>query len=331
MTNEHNYKLLDCNRKAILGLPSGAVHLWLVYYMHESEAQESYLSLSRLELITGWDRKTVIKWRDYLKENGWLIETGDHASDRYAKPTQGSHRVPVVRVDDPNKGSGIIQLEEKSGSGEFLGGKIPPKVSSSLSGSASGSASNSPQLGVCAFSARLGSESKLAETAALLGEKIKAEPRPQTKIKKQYVAKDGTPYPEDFFTNTVAWPDNNARTKWLCAHDPDYKPIRTMEEVETEDFLREMEEEPEQYVVPQFRTPARPRGEKPTRKPKPELLSGWRWVTSMDFPDLHGRHALPYCESDLWECSDVCLLSPDGKPYCLSCYEAQHGSNAKGA
>jgi hypothetical protein len=50
------YKVLDCQRKGILGLPSGAVHLWLAYWMHESEDNESYLStrtLTRLPLFAG--------------------------------------------------------------------------------------------------------------------------------------------------------------------------------------------------------------------------------------------------------------------------------------
>ena len=185
MSNQPKYKLLDCERKAVLGLPSGAVHLWLVYYMHESEAQESYLSLSRLELITGWDRKTVIKWRDYLKEKGWLIETGDHASDRYTKPTQGSHRVPVVRVDDPNKGSGKIPLQEKSGSGEFLGGKIPPKVY----GYGSSSSSLSPSDDAYPTSTDKGMHRLAAERH---GENQK----PQTKTNRKSVAPDGTSWPE---------------------------------------------------------------------------------------------------------------------------------------
>jgi hypothetical protein len=282
MSSEHNYKLLDCDRKAILSLPSGAVHLWLVYYMHESEAGESYLSLRRLELITGWDRKTVIKWRDYLKEHGWLVETGDHASDRYARPTQGSHRVPVVKVDDPNKGSGVIPLPEKSGSGEFLGGKIPPKVSSSLSGSGSGSAFNSPQYGVSSFRLSSGSAAApLAGEANPLVEEIKTKPesKPEPKSKsKEYAAKDGTPFPEDFF----AWTDNSKRIAWLCDHDPGFRPSHTMAEVNDKkleklkaeieagyvDLLDDLVDDVRDEEVFRSLMYGRPRGEKATPKPK---------------------------------------------------------------
>jgi hypothetical protein len=47
------------------------------------------------------DTKTVMKWRRYLVENGWLVETGEVAGSKYEEPTTGSWKVPVVRVDDP--------------------------------------------------------------------------------------------------------------------------------------------------------------------------------------------------------------------------------------
>jgi hypothetical protein len=102
---EGKYKLLDCNRKDILGLPSGAVHLWLTYYMNESEGGESWLSLRKIEIITGMVKNTIIKWQRYLLEHGWLVETGETAGDKYTNPTNGSWKVPVLRVDHPKGGS----------------------------------------------------------------------------------------------------------------------------------------------------------------------------------------------------------------------------------
>ena len=139
------YKVLDCQRKGILGLPSGAVHLWLTYWMHESEDNESYLSTRTLAAIMNVDRNTVMKWQQYLLANGWLQLTGSSAADKYEKSTPGASKVPTLRVDDPLKGSlaekisheergGIIQPE---GGGNLIGGKIQPKVYGSGSVSSS--------------------------------------------------------------------------------------------------------------------------------------------------------------------------------------------------
>lgn len=134
--NEKLFKILDCNRKDILGLPSGAVHLWFCFYMHESEHQESYLSLNRIEAITGMSRKTIIRWREFLIEGGWLLAVGATAADRYSNPTRGANKVLVMRVNDPIKG-GIGKTTPPEGSEEIpsTGGvenlhhpKIPPKV-----------------------------------------------------------------------------------------------------------------------------------------------------------------------------------------------------------
>jgi hypothetical protein len=139
------YKVLDCQRKGILGLPSGAVHVWLAYWMHESEDNESYISTRALAAITNMDRNTVMKWQRYLLANGWLKLTGGSAADKYDNPTRGASKVLAMRVDDPLKGclaekinheegGGNIQPE---GGGSLIGGKIQPKVSGS--GSVSGS------------------------------------------------------------------------------------------------------------------------------------------------------------------------------------------------
>ena len=126
------YKVLDCQRKGILGLPSGAVHLWLAYWMNESEDNESYLSTRTLAAIMNVDRNTVMKWQQYLLSNGWLKLTGGSAADKYDNPTRGASKVLTMRVDDPLKGC----LAEKIGHEEG-GGKIQPKVYGSGSVSSS--------------------------------------------------------------------------------------------------------------------------------------------------------------------------------------------------
>jgi hypothetical protein len=195
--------------------------------MHESEYDESWLSLRALEKVTHMDRKTIIKWQRYLFEHGWLVKTGATAAERYSKATVGSHKVPVVRVDDPTPtvskeetvSGGIIPLPEDAG-GIFLGGKIPPKVSGygSASGSQLGLDSFSPSSSSLAINVNrsLGQENEKAipygdvpPTAA------EPEPTPKSKptpvVRKPKSAPDGTPYPEGFNSWT-----NPERCLWLC-------------------------------------------------------------------------------------------------------------------
>lgn len=130
------YKVLDCQRKGILGLPSGAVHLWLAYWMHESEDNESYLSTRTLAAIMNVDRNTVMKWQQYLLANGWLKLTGGSAADKYDNPTRGASKVLTMRVDDPLKEC-LAKIGHEGGGGNLIGEKIQPKVSGSGSGSSS--------------------------------------------------------------------------------------------------------------------------------------------------------------------------------------------------
>src|SRR5271157_1700009 len=93
-------KVLDCNRKAVLSLPHGAFKLWMCYYMHENDVQQSYVSLRRVQKVTGLDTKTIMKWQRWMLERGWLVDTGETAADMYGdEATGGSRRVPVLRVD----------------------------------------------------------------------------------------------------------------------------------------------------------------------------------------------------------------------------------------
>jgi hypothetical protein len=219
------YKLLDCNRKEILGLPSGAVRLWLTYRMYESEYDESWLSLRALEEITHMDRKTIIKWQKYLFEHGWLVKTGATAAERYSKPTPGSHKVPVVRVDDPTSkvskeeaaGGGIIPLPEDAG-GIFLGGKIPPKVSGYGSASAFDSSSSCHSSSALAINVnRRSGQEKAIPFGDVPPTAVEPEPTPKPKptpvVQKPKSAPDGTPYPEGFNSWT-----NPERCLWLEKH-----------------------------------------------------------------------------------------------------------------
>lgn len=105
------YKLLDPTRKAVLMLPPTAFKLWVAYWMFESDEQEAYPSLDRLERDTNMSRPTIIKARKYLLDTGWLIKLTGSAAEKYANPSRGSHTVSIYRVDDPTKGKEIIPQE----------------------------------------------------------------------------------------------------------------------------------------------------------------------------------------------------------------------------
>src|ERR1035437_6648559 len=124
---ERRYKLLDCDRKDILRLPSGAVHVWLALWMHSSMDEEIYVSLTALENATGLDRKTIIKWRDWLLEKGWLLQLEGSAAERYSKPSPGSSQVLIYRVNDPK-----VEIFHQWRTSTT--GNIPPKVYISGSG-----------------------------------------------------------------------------------------------------------------------------------------------------------------------------------------------------
>jgi len=238
--DETRLKILDGNRKGVLQLPSGAVHLWFAYYMCESEGREAYPSVRTLAKLTNLDPKTVNKWQRYLLENGWLVRVGGHASDRYTKATQGSHRTPILRVDDPTKGVGNIptasegvspKLKElewgvgdiPTGVGNYLVGNIPTKVSGSVSGSYSGSGSDSSSVRTMAKSS-LACEQDDATHPSPTGIETtptpepKAKPTPKTpaspvEVKRKHLPKYTEPFPVDFNSWT-----NLARLEWTEKH-----------------------------------------------------------------------------------------------------------------
>ena len=109
-------KVLDCNRKAVLGLPPAAFKLWMTYYMNEDDSQESWMSIPELEAQSGLSRHTVVDKTEYLLRTGWLVDTGKTAADKWIQmgktPTHGSYQVHVYRVDDPT--SAKFALEEKA-------------------------------------------------------------------------------------------------------------------------------------------------------------------------------------------------------------------------
>lgn len=128
LSGHGRYKLLDPNRKAVLSLPPTALKLWLTYWMFESDEQEAYPSLDRLEQVTHMDRKTILKQREYLLETGWLVKLTGTAAERYSKPTRGANTIAVYRVDDPTKGGKILPLDKRVEN--LHPPKFPPNVCS---------------------------------------------------------------------------------------------------------------------------------------------------------------------------------------------------------
>jgi hypothetical protein len=216
------YKLLDCERTAILGLPSGAVHLWLCYYMHESEGGESWLSQGTIMRVTGMSKPTVIKWQRYLLSHGWLVSTGESAAQKYTNATHGAHRVPVVRVDDPTSG-GKESLPPKN----FTQGSCSGSGCASAFESESSSKSDAVSHHCLTEDQNSNKQTKNPEPkpAPVQAASPVAQPplavqpsltrngsRPPLRPK---LAPDGTPYPAGF----NKW-KNAERLTWLTEHTP---------------------------------------------------------------------------------------------------------------
>ena len=219
------YKVLDCQRKGILGLPSGAVHLWLAYWMHESKDNESYLSTRTLAAIMNVDRGTVMKWQQYLLANGWLTLTGGSAADKFEKPTRGASKVLTMRVDDPLKGGLVENFSHEEGGGNLTGGKIQPKVYGSGSVSSSRCVTvpaTSPAVAIAmpphgeTFSLRSNDEGQNQEQNQEPNQNQKQNPvrsasavKPQRKQSPKY----DSPFPAEFDAWSVL-----ARAEWVELH-----------------------------------------------------------------------------------------------------------------
>jgi len=221
-------KILDCNRKNILGLPDGALKLWLTYYMNEDDDDESWISIPEIEAQTGMGRTSIVKWTAFLRKNKWLVDTGKTAADkllaRGRMPSSNAHQVKVYRVDDPTSSKNEL----------LTSSEVELKVYSY--GSGSGSASNP-----LPDSLLIHSESNQQENSGSALEEIKATPKPKPKTqtrresvsmpngmgsksepkeekpktKKPRAFPDGVPWPKNFDRLT-----NAERTELILAHTP---------------------------------------------------------------------------------------------------------------
>lgn len=200
--------ILDRSRKAVLALPSGALHLWLCYWMNEDDEKESYASQGEIKTQTGLSIPTIVAWTKYLVRQGWLVPTGKTAYDkllaRGKMPSANSKQVIVYRVNDPTPKKSLgVPLKNFEG---YTTKNILDKVSCSGSGFDSGSCSSTP---TNADNAWAGEQEE---------EKVKGNTKTQTNGKTKSghrAAADGTPWPEGFDSK---W-SNLQRTNWLKLHD----------------------------------------------------------------------------------------------------------------
>src|ERR1700734_774732 len=102
--SEPIWELLRCG-----GRNSGAVHLFLAY-LNIAQYGEAYPSTYTLSKLTNMDRHTIMKWQEWLLENGWLEKTGETAADKYENPPRGANKVPVLRLSD--KALGCMKLSD---------------------------------------------------------------------------------------------------------------------------------------------------------------------------------------------------------------------------
>lgn len=180
------YKLLDCDDRELLRMPDGALKLYMFYRMCGDEMEESFYSLRGISAITGQDKNTIMKWRDYLLQHGRLVETDETAADRYKKATRGAHEIPVMRVSE-----NFIQENAKDDGEKVSENLTHPKIQTKVYGSGSSSVSSSLSIGGMAGSRSTNPPRALAEKAE---EKTQTEnPKPKTRR----AAKDGTPVPLD--------------------------------------------------------------------------------------------------------------------------------------
>ena len=208
LSEKLNIKLLDCDRREVLKLPSGAVHLWFALYMVENEFNESYRSTRTLAKMMNVNKDTVTKWMNYLMQTGWVVNVGATAADRYSNPTPNAHQVPVVRVDDPTKRPKVSDtnpIKEKCPKFSTVR-KTRTKV-------VVVGCSSSDVDGICNMSHVVNSPSPKETKSQTEKPKTPGASAPPQSAARKKAAADGTPYPLDFDSWT-----NLARCAWLERH-----------------------------------------------------------------------------------------------------------------
>jgi hypothetical protein len=213
-------KVLDCDQKAVLGIPPAAFKLLMCCFMNEDVDDESYMSQKEVKGQTGMGVTTIVKWSRWLKENGWLVDTGKTAYDKLLArgkvPSANSKQVPVYRAV-------LTPLQN-------LEGDTTSESEDKVSGSSSYSLSCTKAVTTTVSSSR-DSRPTSVESKAVKNQDPK-NPKPENQTphgprRMRRTAEDGTPYPPDFdsWTNSkrIAWNEAHRDAEHACGKADVYK------------------------------------------------------------------------------------------------------------
>ncbi len=237
-------------------LSGNELQVWMQYYLHTDLELTAFLSNEALVDATGVGIVTVKLCKASVIKKGWLVSTGQ------TRKGQGQYDVNVMQVKLPWLPDWKATVVDYSYFGSVLGGldrgteSVPPTVVQNLypeGSSALASAVASAPAGD-SDSAR---DSTSSRVASLLKTK-QTKPKPTAtestsspvplKPGKIRLAKDGTPYPPDFFS----WPSNTDRTVWLAQHDPDPKVQAELAKFLAKPVSKPKSEEEEEIDVDKF-------------------------------------------------------------------------------
>jgi hypothetical protein len=97
------FKKFYCDRPNVFLIPAPAFKVWMYHYVREGTNRESWPSLPKICKALNMGENSVLKWRKWLIDNGWLVKTGERDS------RSGMFSVPVMRVKNgtiPDTSSG---------------------------------------------------------------------------------------------------------------------------------------------------------------------------------------------------------------------------------
>jgi len=222
-SGQKRYKLLDCECKELLKLKGSLLRVLLAQFMGGDDNEESWLSNTSVMELTGLSEKAVINARKELVRDGWMQATGETAAQKYEKPRHGARQVKVYSLTSV-KFTPVKSTDKVYGYG-----------SRSESATATHSGSSTRDDG---DDSKQNQKPKAKPTPAVPSVPVSATP---PKVKRSKLAKDGTPWPDDFNSWT-----NPERCRWLDDHDPS-KPKREYDPEYEEAWvqikkLQEMEE-----------------------------------------------------------------------------------------
>lgn len=132
------FKKFYCDRPNIFLIPAPAFKVWMYHYAREGRDRASWPSLPKICAALNMGEDSVLKWRKWLIDNGWLVKTGERDS-------RGVFKVPVMQVKngriptDTNSGSDGRRRRTTPGSlgngGESIRtGKFPERPHRKVSG-----------------------------------------------------------------------------------------------------------------------------------------------------------------------------------------------------